>query len=90
MSYGIQVFRKEFGLSWMKARRAAKLFKVAQTMANRASGTGSAEIPFRCNYCVPKRIGRHRRRFRQVEFAVRLNGVGHCPSSCLFLVLLYS
>jgi hypothetical protein len=29
MSYGIRVFRKEFGLSWMKARRAAKLFKGA-------------------------------------------------------------
>ena len=29
MSYGIRVFRKEFGLSWMKARRAAKLFNGA-------------------------------------------------------------
>jgi hypothetical protein len=27
MSYGIRVFRKEFSLSWMKARQAAKLFK---------------------------------------------------------------
>jgi hypothetical protein len=30
MSYGIRVFHKEFGLSWMKARQAAKLFKGAQ------------------------------------------------------------
>jgi hypothetical protein len=26
MAYGIRVFRNEFGLSWRKARRAAKLF----------------------------------------------------------------
>lgn len=31
MSYGIRVFRSEFGLSWMKARRAAKLFKGPQS-----------------------------------------------------------
>jgi hypothetical protein len=31
MSYGIRVFRNEFGLSWMKARRAAKLFKGTQS-----------------------------------------------------------
>ena len=30
MSYGIRVFRTEFGLSWMKARRAAKLFKASE------------------------------------------------------------
>lgn len=29
MGYGIRVFRKEFNLSWMKARQAAKLFKQA-------------------------------------------------------------
>ena len=31
MSYGIRVFRSEFGLSWMKARRAAKLFKASES-----------------------------------------------------------
>ena len=31
MSYGIRVFRNEYGLSWMKARRAAKLFKSSQS-----------------------------------------------------------
>ncbi len=29
MSFGIRVFRSEYGLSWMQARRAARLFREA-------------------------------------------------------------
>jgi hypothetical protein len=29
MSYGIRVFRNEYGLSWRKARQAAELFRRA-------------------------------------------------------------
>lgn len=31
MGYGIRVFRNDYGLSWRKARLAAKLFRLAPT-----------------------------------------------------------